>query len=59
MPGVGFFSQYCITTALYTPVLALNSGTIHKALSKLAFVSLTGTQYDVLYLLLPNSNNVA
>lgn len=47
MPGVGFISQYCITTALHTPVLALNSDTVQKALCKLAFVSLTGTQYDV------------
>lgn len=47
MSGVGFISQYCMTTAFHTPVLALNTDTVQKTLCKLAFVRLAGTQYDV------------
>ena len=47
MLGVGFVSQHCMAATFYAAVLALNTNTIQKTFCKLAFVSLTGSQYDI------------
>ena len=47
MFGVDYVSQHCMATTLHAVVLALNTNTAQKTLCKLAFVSLTGTQYDI------------
>ncbi|VTM86394.1 Uncharacterised protein [Raoultella ornithinolytica] len=47
MFGVSFVSQHCMAMTLHAAVLVLYTNTVQKTLCKLAFVSLTGTQYDI------------
>jgi hypothetical protein len=47
MSGVGFISQYNMTTTLHAAVLALDTNAVQKTLCELAFMGLSGTQNDV------------
>lgn len=47
MSGVGFISQYGITTSLHATVLALNTNAVQQTLCELTFVGLPRTKHYI------------